>query len=495
LPVLQNVLIFGDQLIKIPAKMIDSHSQTKIIATIGPACSSKEILKEMFKAGINVCRLNFSHGTHEEHAQVIKTINELNLELESNVAILADLQGPKLRIGEVENNKVLLTNGETIEFTNKECPGTKQMVYLDYADFAKDVNIGDVILIDDGKIKLEVEKTNKKDLVTAKIIYGGILSSRKGVNLPDTKISLPSLTKKDIRDVQFALDMDVDWIALSFVRTVTDIIDLQEIIKKRRKNSLVIAKIEKPEALDEIDNIIDMSKGIMIARGDLAVEVSFDHVPLIQKSIIKKCINQGKPVIIATQMMESMIHNFRPTRAETSDVTNAVLEGADALMLSGETSIGKYPVEVIKNMQRIINWAEKHGFQFIREHAPEGMSKSFLPDSICYNACKMADQTKARAIITFTHSGYTAFRIASHRPNADIFAFTNNEKLLHILSLVWGVRAYYLDKYDKISEAISTSVNILKEKGVLKSEEAVIHVGSIPLNQRGKTNMIKLSYV
>jgi len=475
--------------------MIDSPSQTKIIATIGPACSSKDVLKDMFKAGIDVCRLNFSHGTHEDHLKVIKTINELNRELQSNVAILADLQGPKLRIGEIENNGVMLTEGETIEITNKECLGTKKRVYLSYEEFPKQVKPGESILIDDGKLKLVVEETNKKDLVIAKIIYGGILSSRKGVNLPNTKILLPSLTEKDIRDAQFALDHDADWIALSFVRTVTDIIDLQEIIKKRKKNAMVIAKIEKPEALDEIDNIIDMSKGIMIARGDLGVEVSFDQVPLIQKSIIKKCIDQGKPVIIATQMMESMIQNFRPSRAEANDVANAVLEGADALMLSGETSVGKYPVEVIKNMQSIIHWTEKHGFQFIREHAPEGLYTSFLPDSICYNACKMADQTKAKAIITFTHSGYTAFRISSHRPNADIFAFTKNKKLLRILSLVWGVRAYYLNQYDLMSDAVLTSVTILKEKGVLKEDEVVIHVGSIPMNQRGKTNMVKLSYV
>lgn len=470
-------------------------SQTKIIATIGPACSSKEVLKRMFVEGIDVCRLNFSHGTHEDHLKVIQIINELNEELNGNVAILADLQGPKLRVGDVTDNGIELKDGDSIEIVSEKCLGTKRKVHLSYPEFARDVATGDFILVDDGKIKLEVTATNKKDSVTARIVHGGILSSRKGVNLPDTKISLPSLTEKDIIDAHFALDHDADWIALSFVRMVTDIIDLKEIIKKKKKNAKVIAKIEKPEALEEIDNIIDMTDAVMIARGDLGVEVAYDRVPLIQKTLIRKCIDLGKPVIIATQMMESMIENFRPTRAEANDVANAVLDGADCLMLSGETSVGKYPIGVIQSMQQIINWTERHGFQFIREHAPKGLSKSFLPDSICYNACKMTEQTKAKAIITFTHSGYTAFRISSHRPDADIFAFTSNRKILRIMSLVWGVRAFYLEEYDEMNSAIKLSKNILQDKGLIKEQDTIIHVGSIPLNKRGQTNMMKVSYV
>ena len=470
-------------------------TQTKIIATIGPACSSYEVLKQMFIEGIDVCRLNFSHGTHEDHLEEIKTIDRLNRELNGNVAILADLQGPKLRIGDVENNGVELVEGNEIELTTKECLGTAERVYMSYNEFPGDVSVGDDILIDDGKLKLEVLSTNGRDTVQAKVIHGGILSSKKGVNLPSTKISLPSLTEKDINDAYFALDHDADWIALSFVRTVTDVIDLKEIIKKKKKSAKVIAKIEKPEALEEIDNIIDMADGIMIARGDLGVEVEFDRVPLIQKTILRKCIEQAKPVIIATQMMESMIHNFRPTRAETNDVAIAVLDGADSLMLSGETSVGKYPVEVIHSMQKIIDWTERNGFQFIREHAPKGLTKSFLPDSICYNACKMAEQTQAKAIITFTHSGYTAFRISSHRPDADIYAFTNNRKIMRIMSLVWGVRVFYLDEYNVMNDAIESSVKILMDKGYIRDEDTVIHVGTIPLNKRGQTNMMKLSYV
>ena len=470
-------------------------SQTKIIATIGPACSSKEVLKQMFIEGIDVCRLNFSHGTHEDHLNVIQTINELNSDLNSNIAILADLQGPKLRVGEVQDNGVDLRDGDSINIVAEKCLGTSEKVYLSYPEFSRDVTIGDTILVDDGKIKLEVIATNKTDSVIARIIYGGILRSRKGVNLPNTKISLPSLTEKDMEDAHFALDHDVDWIALSFVRTVSDILDVKEIVKKKKKNTKVIAKIEKPEALEEIDNIIDMTDGVMIARGDLGVEVAYDRVPLIQKTLIRKCIKLGKPVIIATQMMESMIENFRPTRAEANDVANAVLDGADCLMLSGETSVGKFPVQVIQSMQQIINWTERNGFQFIREHAPKGLSRSFLPDSICYNACKMAEQSKAKAIITFTHSGYTAFRISSHRPDADIFAFTSNRKILRIMSLVWGVQTFFLDEYEEMNSAISSSTKILLEKGLLKDQDPIIHVGSIPLNKRGQTNMMKLSYV
>ena len=474
-------------------KNVPSH--TKIIATLGPATSPKEILRQMFIAGIDVCRLNFSHGKQEDHEKSIKDINELNHELGTNVAILADLQGPKLRIGEVKDNQVMLIDGREIQLVTEKCIGTDEKLYISYQKLPHDIKSGETILIDDGKIKLEVLETNEKNSIRTKIIHGGVLSSKKGVNLPNTKISLPSLTQKDIDDANFALDKGVDWIALSFVRSVTDIVELKQIIKKKKKHSGVIAKIEKPEALNEIDNIIDMSDGIMVARGDLGVEVPFDQVPLIQKEIVNKCIKTAKPVIIATQMMESMITNFRPTRAEANDVANAVIDGADTLMLSGETSIGKYPVEVIKNMQQIIDWTEKNGFQFNREHAPKDFSITFLPDSICYNACKMADQSNAKAIITFTHSGYTAFRISSHRPKADIFVFTRNKSLLRKMSLIWGVRAFYFDKYKNIDESINDSIEILKKKKLVKEEDVIVHIGSTPLHEKGQTNMLKLSYV
>ncbi len=471
--------------------------KTKIIATLGPASENPETMKKMVMEGVNVFRLNFSHGTFEQKEKSIQAIKELRKDLNRPVGILADLQGPKLRIGEVKNNLVMLKDGEEIEITNTECMGDEKKVYLSYPEFARDAVPGEPVLIDDGKIKLEVVETNRKDKVIARVIHGGPLSSHKGVNLPDTKISLPSLTEKDIEDTRFILDHEVDWIALSFVRKATDILDLHDLLKKHKGtiDPWIIAKIEKPEALKEIDQIIDMSKGIMIARGDLGVEVSFSQVPVIQKVIIQKCIEQAKPVIIATQMMESMIDNFRPTRAEATDVANAVLDGGDCLMLSGETSVGKYPVEVVKNMQSIISFTEKHGFHYLKEHPPVEFSPTFLPESICYQACKMAEQTKAASIVTFTHSGSTALYIASHRPGKPIFAFTNNRNLLNKLAMVYGVFPFYMEQVEKIEDAIRQSISFLKKHDYLHDEEVVVHVGSTPINLRGKTNMLKLSYV
>ncbi len=468
--------------------------KTKIIATVGPATATKKILKELILSGVNVFRVNFSHGKYSDHKKVIDKILELNKELNTHVAILADLQGPKLRVGNIENNGVLLKEGANIEFTNKECLGTSKRVYMSYAQFSKDVNIGDAILIDDGKIKLKVIKTDKKNSVIAKVIFGGILSSHKGVNLPKTKISLPSLTDKDIADAEFALELDVDWIALSFVRSVTDIADLKDIIKRKKKHAKVIAKIEKPEALNEIDNIIDISDSIMVARGDLGVELPFNKVPLIQKSIIKKCISHAKPVIVATQMMESMIENFSPTRAEANDVANAVIDGASALMLSGETSVGKFPVEVIRAMNDIITYTEEKGYNFYRNHVPTIENHTFIPDSICSNACNMAKDTKSKSIIVLTYSGYTAFRVASHRPNTNIFAFTPKIGLLRQMSLLWGVTAYTSDQFLLANDAIEFTLKYLKKNKLIADSELVVHVGSIPLNKKGQTNMVKLSY-
>ncbi len=471
------------------------RSKTKIIATIGPGSSSKDILRKLFIEGIDCCRLNFAHGTYGEHSGIINKIHELNEELSSNVAILADLQGPKLRIGKVTNNMVELKENEEVSLITGEGIGDREKLFINYRKFPEDVKAGEIVLIDDGKIKLKVIETNGKDKVKAKIINGGILSSNKGVNLPDTDISLPSLTKKDIEDVNFILKHDIDWLGLSFVRSAVDIVNLKEIIKKKKKYVKVVAKIEKPEALKEIDNIIDVSDAVMIARGDLGVEIPFDRVPLIQKQIVNKCINNSKPVIIATQMLESMIYNFRPTRAEVNDVANAVFDGADTLMLSGETSVGKYPVEAIKAMQGVIDYAEGTEFVLKHEHIPDCRAISYLPDSICYNACKMADLTNAKAIITFTHSGATAFKISSHRPKADIFVFTSNEQLVRKLYLVWGVRAFYLKHEKQVNDAIDRTIEILKGKGYIKDDDVVVHVGSIPMKKRGQTNMMKISYV
>ena len=470
-------------------------SHTKVVATIGPATQSKEVLRQMFAAGINVCRLNFSHGAHEDHLKNIKNIIELNKEMSTNVSILADLQGPKLRIGDVQNRIIELQDGQMIDLVTDECLCTIEQLYINYPEFAKDVKRGEAVLIDDGKIKLEVIKTNKKNKVNAKVIFGGPLTSKKGINLPDSKLSLPSLTEKDINDACFALQNHIDWIALSFVRSADDLIALRNLCRSQKKHARIIAKIEKPEALDNIDAIIEASDGIMVARGDLGVEVPFDHVPILQKVIAKKCIERVKPVIIATQMLESMILNFRPTRAEANDVANAVLDGADAVMLSAETASGRYPVEAVKAMHQIIDWTEKNGFPFNRETAPVVNSNTFLPDSLCLSACRMANQANAKAIVSFTYSGYTAMRIASHRPNAETFVFTPNKALVRTMALIWGVHAYYSDESDNIDHVIEQSNEILKQHGFIKKGDVVVHVGSTPLLKKGQTNMIKLSSV
>jgi len=470
-------------------------SKTKIIATIGPSSSSKGVLIKMIEAGLDVCRLNFSHGKHEEHLKTINIIREINSELNTNVAILADLQGPKLRIGEIENNLVTLADDSFFNIVTTECIGTKDKAFMTYKEFPTDVAVNDEILIDDGKIKLRVIESNKKDLVKTIVVNGGSLSSHKGVNLPNTKVSLPCLTDKDLIDLDFAIKNNVDWIALSFVRTVTDIVEVKEILHKKKSHALVIAKIEKPEAIAEIDNIIDVTDAIMIARGDLGVEVNFERVPLIQKEIVQKCIEQSKPVIIATQMLESMITAFRPTRAEATDVANAVLDGADCLMLSGETSTGKFPVETVAAMENIIRFTENNAYIYNRMHLQREMSRTFLYDSICHSACKLSEQTNAKAIITFTHSGYTALQIASCRPKAKIFAFTNNPELVSKLSLVWGITVFFVNSYNNIDDAIDFSIKFLLNKKLLENDDIVVHTGSTPLNEKGRTNMIKLSFI
>ena len=475
--------------------MRNINSQTKVIVTLGPASNSKDIILQMINEGVDVFRLNFSHSTKDEHLRLINIIKKLNLELGTNVSILADLQGPKLRVGEVEDDLLNLEEGDIITFVTEKCLGTKGHLYMSYQEFPKDVNPGETILIDDGKIKLEVTETNKNDIVKAKVIYGGPISSKKGVNLPDTKVSLPCLSEIDISNAFFALEHDVDWLGLSFVRKASDVLELKNLIKKKNSHAGVIAKIEKPEALKEIDQIIDIADGVMVARGDLGVEVPFDEVPLIQKLIVGKCNLRSKPVIIATQMMESMITNFRPTRAEANDVANAVLDGADALMLSGETSIGKYPLETITSMQSIIAYTENHGDPFNKQYTPEEDTSTFLADSICSNASQLAQQVKANAIVVFTHSGYTAIRISSHRPKAKIYAFTSKKKLLNKISMVWGIQPFYLSGYNDLDKAIQESIEMLKDKKLLTKGDSVIHVGSTPLLLHGRTNMMKVSKI
>ncbi len=471
------------------------YNRTKIVATLGPASSSKEVLLKMIRAGVDICRINFSHGKHEDHLKIINIIREINTRHKTHVGILADLQGPKIRIGEVENNGIQLIKNQEIYITTKEQIGNSEQLYITYQDFPKDVKKGEIILLDDGKLQFRILETNHKDLVKAKVIYGGVLSSNKGVNLPDTKVSIPSLTPKDLEDLDFILKQDIEWVGLSFVREAKDIDELKAIIKSKGASTRVIAKIEKPEAVKNLDDIIEATDGVMVARGDLGVECPMEEVPIIQKRIVKKCIVVAKPVIIATQMMESMISNPRPTRAEVNDVANSVLDGADAVMLSGETSVGEYPVEVIEAMQQIIQKIEKTSYPYGPTETPTKKSSTFMSDSVCYTACVLAEQNDASGIVSMTSSGYTAFQISSHRSKSRTFIFTSNEKLLCTLSLVWGVHGFYYDKFISTDETIKEVNAVLKQAKFVRKGDILINTASIPIALKGRTNMIKVSVI
>ena len=463
---------------------------------MGPSTMNKEVLKKMMLNGLNVCRLNFSHGSYEDHKNSISLIKELNKELDLQVSILGDLQGPKIRTHSMQNDCIKIIEGDELRITsNNKVIGTNERISINYEALPKDVKINDRILVDDGKIVLKVISTNNTDEIIVKIINGGNLYSNKGVNFPNTFISQPSLTEKDKKDLDFILENDLDWVALSFVRSARDIIDLKHIISSKKSNAKVIAKIEKPEALNEIDDIIKESNALMIARGDLGVEVPFQEVPLIQKRIIQKCRQSAKPVIVATQMMESMMTNLTPTRAEVNDVANAVLDGTDAVMLSGETSVGKYPVKVIEVIRNIIHEMEKAEEIYHKEEAPMTDHDRFITDSICFNACRLALRVNADAIITMSFSGYTAFKISSQRPKAPVYVFTSNPKILSQLNLLWGVHAFYYNKRISTDHTIADIKYLLKKSNTLKKGDMVINIASIPLEDLGGSNMLKLSKV
>ena len=472
------------------------HQNTKIVATVGPASSSYSNLLDLVEAGVDVFRLNFSHGNHEDHLKVINNIGYINEKYNLHISILCDLQGPKLRVGKIENNGVNLKPGDKITFVNEECLGTKDKVYMSYSDFAKDVKKGERVLIDDGKLIFEVISTNNKDKVNLKVLYGGILSNNKGVNLPQTKISLPSLTEKDRIDLAFILQQpSVNWIALSFVRSPKDIKDLIARIEAAGHEAKVIAKIEKPEAIDKLDKIIKASNGVMVARGDLGVEMPMERLPLLQKQIINRCIQYARPVIVATQMMDSMIKNPSPTRAEITDVANAVLDGADAVMLSAETSVGDHPVLVVEAMNKIIDEAEQYFSIKDRRPVPSRKSRTFLSDAVCLNAAKTAEEIGAKAIVGMTSSGYTAFKVSSYRPNAGIFIFSENANILNTLNLVWGVKCFYYDKFTSTDETIQDVNEILKNAKLVKKGEFIVNTGSMPIENRHRTNMLKLTII
>ncbi|UOE50069.1 pyruvate kinase [Mucilaginibacter sp. SMC90] len=474
------------------------YNRTKIVATMGPASAKKDVLLAMIKAGVNVCRLNFSHGKPEDHKVVIDLIREINEQYKTNVGILADLQGPKIRIGLVKDGGIHLVNGTHIKITTHECIGNDEQIYITYDTFPQDVQANEIILLDDGKLQLRVIETNKIDTVICEVVHGGILTSRKGVNLPNTKVSIPSLTEEDLINLEFALKQDVEWIGLSFVRTGEDIIDLKRIIARNGSAAKVIAKVEKPEAIDNIDAIIAATDGVMVARGDLGVEMPLEEVPLLQKMIARKCRAASKPVIVATQMLESMITTPRPTRAEVNDVANSVLDGADAVMLSGETSVGEFPVIVIETMAKIVRNVEELGYPFNAPKqavAKDQSSPDFLINALCESAVHIAEQSNAVGIVSMTTSGYTAFEISSHRPKASTYIFTSNKQLLNALSLVWGVRAFYYDQLESTDQTIADVNEILKAENLIKSGDVVVNTASTPIIKQGKTNTLKLSVV
>ena len=480
-----------------PAEKISEiqHKNTKIVATVGPASRSYESLVSLVQAGVDIFRLNFSHGTHVDHLEVIQRITYLNEKYNVHIGILADLQGPKLRVGKIKDEPLMLEQGDEITFVNEKLEGTKEAIYMSYQQLAVDVQPGEIVLVDDGKVQLKVLETNKKDKVKLEVLHGGPLYSNKGVNLPNTKISLPSLTEKDRKDLEFILTQPVNWIALSFVRSPKDMKDLKALIDAKAHPAKTIAKIEKPGAVEKIDKIIKNSNGIMIARGDLGIEVPIEELPVIQKNIIKKCIQRARPVIVATQMMESMIKNPSPTRPEVTDVANAVLDGADAVMLSGETAVGDHPVLVVETMEKIIATVEHNEAYSVDSPMPAPKASTFLSDVVCLNAVNVAKQINAKALTGMTVSGYTAFKLSSCRPRRKIYIFSEHVHMLATLNLVWGVQCFYYDKYNSTDETIHDLTQILKTAGKVEASDLIVNLMSMPIKSRYMTNTLKVTQV
>lgn len=472
-----------------------NRKKTKIVATLGPACNTPEILEEMMTVGVNVFRVNFSHANYENVAETIKLIRVINKKKGYNVAVLADLQGPKLRVGVMQDG-IMLKKGDTFTFTTEKCDGTSEKAFMTYQNFPQDVQKGEQILVDDGKLLFEVLDTDRKSLVTTKVLRGGPLTSKKGVNLPNTKISQPALTDKDIEDALFAIKMEVDWIALSFVRTPEDLMKLQQLIQDNSSYKIpIIAKIEKPEAVANINKITAYCDGLMVARGDLGVEVPMEKVPLIQKKLVLQAKKARIPVIIATQMMETMITNQVPTRAEVNDVANSIMDGADAVMLSGETSVGKYPVEVIQKMRDIIESVEDSPLIIKPKLSIQTLNDRFISKIVCHQAAKMSESLDATVISTLTNSGYTAFQISAWRPKSHILAFSDNRRILAMLNLLWGVKAQYYDKISSTDDTVEDINKIAEDKGYAESGDFVINLTSMPVKAKGMVNTLRVCQI
>jgi len=468
--------------------------RTKIVSTLGPASSDKKTIRALIEAGVDVARMNFSHGSHDEHEERIDIVRRVASELGRDVAILQDLQGPKIRVGPMEDGSVLIHEGhQLILSTEKMEYGTAERVFVSYSSLHLDVEVGGRILLDDGLLELKVLEARDKEVVT-EVVVGGPLRSRKGVNLPHLRTNSPALTEKDIEDLEFGLKMNVDLIALSFVRDESDVTNLVQRIRDSGKRVGVIAKIEKPEAVHNFDQILDEADGIMVARGDLGIEMPLQQVPGTQKEIIRKCRMAGKPVITATQMLESMIENPRPTRAEASDVANAVLDGTDAVMLSGETAVGKHPVRVVEVMAQIIKEAEKSDPQ-VRLGAESEWLPETLTESVSFMACKLAQQVDAKAIACLTSSGTTARSISRHRPDIPIYAFTNHNKVVKQLALQWGTKGFSIPFQRDTDRGVKTVHEMLKSHGLVVSGDRIVITAGMPLPTRGRTNMVHVSLV
>ncbi|TVR16003.1 MAG: pyruvate kinase [Balneolaceae bacterium] len=476
--------------------MLSSARRTKIVCTLGPSSNTLEGIESLYRAGMNVVRINFSHGSHADHARTIGYVREIARKYEYSIPVLMDLQGPKIRVGQMKDGAQFIKEGSLVKLTSEDITGDENLIPIDYPNLAEDAAEGNQILIDDGLMELKIIKKSEKDLV-AKVVVGGLLKSRKGVNLPDVDISMSSLTEKDKEDLEFGLDIGVDFVAMSFVRSARDVQDVISRIRAKGSNAALIAKIEKPEAVHVIDEIIEEADGIMVARGDLGIEIPSEQVPLVQKKIIERCRMAGKPVITATQMLDSMIVNPRATRAESSDVANAVMDGTDAVMLSGETAAGKYPVEAVKTMSKIIKSVEENSsaiYYSLKYRKPDWKEKQVI-ESLAYSCVTIADNVDAKAISTITHSGNTARRIAKFRPKVPIIAFTESRIVRRQLNLVWGVQSVRLDEIFDTDLSVKMMEDYLVKDGLVNKGDRIIIATGMPLAKRGRTNMIKVSTI
>ncbi len=472
--------------------------RTKIVCTLGPATSDQETIRALVRAGMNVARLNFSHGSHDEHHERMKNVRAAAEAEGQKVSVMQDLQGPKIRVGPMKEGGVLLREGDDLLLTTEPIDeGDQDRIYIDYPTLAEDLSTGGRILLDDGLLELEVTEI-RDDAVLTRVITGGPLRSRKGVNMPHIRTNTPSLTEKDMEDLEFGLEVGVDIIALSFVREPSDVKKLRRRIDQAGKTTSIISKIEKPEAVDRIDEIIKVSDGVMVARGDMGIEMPMQKVPSTQKMLIRKCMAAAKPVITATEMLESMIENPRPTRAEASDVANAVLDGSDAVMLSGETAVGDYPVRVVNTMDQIIQEAERHRWTFREglDNPPGRLEQSGdVTASVSFTACRLAEQVGAQAICCLTNSGATARSIARHRPSMPIYAFTDNENVVGRLGVLWGTQAFHIPFQEDTDRGIALVHQVLREKGIVSAGDQIVITAGMPLPARGRTNMVHVSAV